>query len=77
MLTTARVYLPGVLHEKVRINLMNVKAAFLSRGRGTIYAKDRYSRETGIVKAVWGVERVINLSYLDLQCWRWMVHQRS
>jgi hypothetical protein len=69
MLTTARAYLPRVLQEKVRINLMNVKAAFLSHGRGTVYAKDRNSRQTGVVKAVWGVERVINLSYLDLQSW--------
>jgi hypothetical protein len=74
LLTTARAYLPGVFHEKVRINLMNVKATFLSHRRGTIYANDRNFRQTGIVKAVWGVEGVIDLSYMDLQCRRGVVH---
>jgi hypothetical protein len=69
MLTTARAYLPSVLDEKVGINLMDVKAAIPSRGGGAIDAKDRDSREAGVVEAVWGVERVVNLSYLDLQSW--------
>jgi len=74
LLTTARAYLSSVLHEKVGINLMNVKATFLSHRRGTIDAKDRNFRQRGIVKAVWGVERVINLSDLYLQYRRGLVH---
>jgi len=74
LLTTARAYLPSVFHEKVRIDLMNVKATFLSHRRGTIDAKDRNFRQTGIVKAIWGFEGVINLSYMDLQCRRGIVH---
>lgn len=53
---------------------MNVKTAFLSHRRGTVDAKDRNFWQTGIVKAVWGVEGVINLSYMDLQRRRGMVH---
>jgi len=68
LLTTAGAYLSGVLHEKVRINLMYVKATFFSHRRGTIDAKDRNFQQTGIVKVVWAVEGVINLRYLDLQC---------
>jgi len=74
LLTTARAYLPGVFHEKVRINLMDVKATLLSDRRGTIDAKDRSFRQTSIVKVVWGVEGVINLSYMNLQCRRGIVH---
>jgi hypothetical protein len=70
LLTTARAYLPGVFHEKVRINLMDAKATFLSHRGGTKDAKDRSFRQTSIVKAVWGVEGVINLSYMNLQCRR-------
>ena len=53
---------------------MNVKAAFLSRGGGAVDAKDGNFGQRGVVKAVWSVERVINLSYLDLQYRRGMVH---
>jgi hypothetical protein len=53
---------------------MNVKATFLSNRGGTIDANDRNFRQTGIVKAVWGVEGVVNLSYMDLQCRRGIVH---
>jgi hypothetical protein len=74
LLTAARIYLPCVFHEKVRIDLMNVKATFLSHRRGTIDAKDRNFRQTGIVKAVWGFEGEINLSYMDFQCRRGIVH---
>jgi hypothetical protein len=74
LLTTAWAYLPGVFHVKVRINLMDVKATFLSHRRGTIDAKDRNFRQTCIVKAIWGFEGVINLSYMDFQCRRGTVH---
>ena len=54
---------------------MNVKAAFLSRRRGTIYLKHRYFWQIGVIKAVWSIERVVNLGYLDLQRWcAMMVH---
>ena len=52
---------------------MYVKATFLSHRRGTKDAKDRNFRQTGIVKAVWSVEGVINLSYMDLQCRRGII----
>ena len=56
---------------------MDVKATLLSRGRGAVDANDRNSWQRCVVKAVWGVERVINLSQLDLQCWLVVVHLKT
>jgi hypothetical protein len=78
LLTTARVHLPFIFHEEIRENLMNVKATFLSRRRCTIYSKYRYFWQIAVIKAVWRIERVVNLGYLDLQRWRaMMVHCKS
>jgi len=74
LLTTARVHLPYIFHEEIRVNLMNVKAAFLSRRRGTIYSKHRDSWQIAVIKTVWSIEGVVNLGYLDLQRWCAMVH---
>ena len=53
---------------------MNVKAAFLSRRRGTIYSKHRDFWQIAVIEAVWSIERVVNLGYLDLQRRCAMVH---
>lgn len=74
LLTAARVHLSCVLHEKVRVDLMNVKAAFLPHRRGAVDSKYRDSWQSAIIQAVWDIERVVNLGYLDLQCRRPMVH---
>jgi hypothetical protein len=56
LLTTARVHLPFIFHEEIRVNLMNVKAAFLSRRGGTIYSKHRDFWQIAVIEAVWSIE---------------------
>lgn len=76
-LTTGWVHLPGVLDKEIGINLMDVEAAFLTEGRGTVDSKDRNLRQGRVVKDIWTIQRVVDLGQLDLEDWLALVHWQS
>lgn len=62
LLTAVWVHLPGVFDEEVGINLVNVKATFLSQGRGTENSKDGDLWRGGVVKGTGDLKRIVNVS---------------
>jgi hypothetical protein len=53
---------------------VDVKAAFLTEGRGTVDSKDRNLWQGGVVKDIRIVQRVVDLSQLDFEGGRALVH---